>query len=104
MTPFRKTMIRSTPIHSVLAHPQGIPRGFLRLYVLHRIAARPAHGYDLLQEIETKKERVWRAGAGSNYTILKELVTGGYIRAESHKKTGKTSHDYNITHEEITLI
>src|SRR5437879_9516759 len=60
--------------------------------VLHRIAARPAHGYDLLQEIETKTEGVWRPGAGSIYPILKELVRGGYIRAESQKKTGKPQH------------
>jgi len=104
MTPFRKTMIRSTPIHSVLAHPQGIPRGFLRLYVLHRIAARPAHGYDLLQEIEAKTEGVWRPGAGSIYPILKELVRGGYIRAEAHKKTGKPQHVYHITPEGRALL
>ncbi|TMI28906.1 PadR family transcriptional regulator, partial [Candidatus Bathyarchaeota archaeon] len=66
-------MIKRPTIHGALAHPQGIPRGFLRLYVLHRIAARPAHGYGLLQEIENKTEGVWRPGAGSIYPILKEL-------------------------------
>jgi DNA-binding PadR family transcriptional regulator len=100
----RKTTIRSTPIHSTLAHPQGIPRGFLRLYVLHRIATRPAHGYDLLQEIESKTEGVWRPGAGSIYPILKELMTGGYIRAEAHKKTGKQQHIYHITVEGRALL
>src|SRR5207245_8994922 len=104
MTPSMKTMIRSTPIHSVLAHPQGIPRGFLRLYVLHRIAARPVHGYDLLQEIETKTEGVWRPGAGSIYPILKELVRGGYIRSESYKKTEKPQHVYHITPEGRALL
>ena len=104
MTPSRKTTIRGTHVHSVLAHPQGIPRGFLRLYVLHRIAAKPAHGYDLLQEIETKTEGVWRPGAGSIYPILKELVNGGYIKAESHKKTGKQQHIYNITPEGRALL
>jgi DNA-binding PadR family transcriptional regulator len=91
-------------LHSALAHPQGIPRGFLRLYVLHRIEARPAHGYDLLQEIESKTEGVWRPGPGSIYPILKELVRGGYIRAESHKKTGKPQHIYHVTSEGRALL
>src|SRR5712692_5310350 len=99
-----ETTIKHPTIHSALAHPQGIPRGFLRLYVLHRIAARPAHGYDLLQEIESKTEGVWRPGAGSIYPILKELMRGGYIRAESHKKTGKPQRIYHITAEGRALL
>ena len=104
MASSRTAKNRSAPIHSVLAHPQGIPRGFLRLYVLHRIAERPAHGYDLLQEIENKTEGVWRPGAGSIYPILKELVSGGYIRAGSYKKTGKPQHVYQITPEGRALL
>jgi DNA-binding PadR family transcriptional regulator len=104
MTGSRKILIRCPPIHSALARPQGIPRGFLRHYVLHRIAEKPAHGYDLLQEIESKTDGVWRPGAGSIYPILKELVNGGYIKAESHKKTGKQQHIYNITPEGRALL
>ena len=104
MTGSGEKTIKRTAIHSALAHPQGIPRGFLRLYVLHRIAARPAHGYDLLQEIESKTEGVWRPGAGSIYPILKELVRNGYIRAESHKKTGKPQRIYHITPEGRALL
>lgn len=104
MTRSRKILILRQPIHSTLARPQGIPRGFLRHYVLHRIAEKPAHGYDLLQEIESKTEGVWRPGAGSIYPILKELVNGGYIIAESHKKTGKQQHIYRITPEGRALL
>src|SRR5256712_7816394 len=99
-----ETTIEHATIHSALARPQGIPRGFLRHYVLHRIAEKPAHGYDLLQEIESKTEGVWRPGAGSIYPILKELVNGGFIRTESHKKTGKQQHIYNITPEGRALL
>ena len=83
-------------LHGVLARPHGIPRGFLRLYVLHRIAERPAHGYDLLQEIEAKTEGVWRPGPGSIYPILKELVAKGCIRSEQPKKM-KGQRVYHIT-------
>jgi DNA-binding PadR family transcriptional regulator len=92
------------PVHSVLARPQGIPRGFLRLYMLHRIAARPAHGYDLLQEIETKTEGVWRPGPGSIYPILKELVAGGYIKAISPGKSRRSQHIYHITPDGAALL
>jgi DNA-binding PadR family transcriptional regulator len=100
----RERTRKHATLHSALAHPQGIPRGFLRLYVLHRIETRPAHGYDLLQEIESKTEGVWRPGPGSIYPILKELVRGGYIRAESHRKTGKPQHIYHITLEGRKLL
>ena len=86
----------ASTIHGVLARPQGIPRGFLRLYVLHRIAEKPAHGYDLLQEIETKTEGTWRPGPGSIYPILKELVSKGFIKSELPKKT-KSQRVYHIT-------
>jgi len=104
MTGSKKVLILRPPVHGVLARPQGIPRGFLRHYVLHRIAEKPAHGYDLLQEIESKTEGVWRPGAGSIYPILKELVNGGYIKAESHEKTGKQQNIYRITLEGRALL
>jgi DNA-binding PadR family transcriptional regulator len=104
VTNSKKIVILHPPIHSALARPQGIPRGFLRLYVLHRIAEKPAHGYDLLQEIESKTEGVWRPGAGSIYPILKELVAGGHISAENRKKTGKPQRIYHITPEGLSLL
>jgi len=77
--------------------PQGAPRGFLRLYILHRIADEPAHGYDILREIDSKTEGSWRPGAGSIYPILKELVAEGYIEAELPKKAGTSQRTYEIT-------
>jgi DNA-binding PadR family transcriptional regulator len=80
------------------AGPQGAPRGFLRLYILHRISTEPARGYDILREIESKTEGSWRPGAGSVYPILKELVAEGYIKAEPHK-SGTSQRVYDITPE-----
>ncbi len=84
--------------HSFLG-PQGAPRGLLRQYMLRRIAERPAHGYDILREIASKTEGSWRPGAGSIYPILKELVTEGYIKADSPKKGGTSQRTYHITPE-----
>jgi DNA-binding PadR family transcriptional regulator len=97
-------LANKTPFHTSLAHPQGIPRGFLRHYVLQRIATKPVHGYDLLQEIASKTEGVWRPGAGSIYPILKELVSGGYIKAESRTKGGKSQRIYQITPKGRNLL
>jgi len=73
--------------HHGFVGPQGAPRGFLRLYIIHRLAQQPAHGYDILREIENKTEGSWRPGAGSIYPLLKELVEEKYIRAEPSEKS-----------------
>ena len=79
--------------------PEGIPRGFLRLYLLRRISDKPAHGYDLMQEIRTKTHGAWSPGSGSTYPILKELVAQGLIIAEPSKKSGRQTQAYRITPE-----
>jgi DNA-binding PadR family transcriptional regulator len=85
--------------HHGFVGPQGAPRGFLRLYIIHRIAEQPAHGYDILREIESKTEGSWRPGAGSIYPILKELVGEGYIKAEPSEKSRTSQRVYRITSE-----
>ena len=85
--------------HHGFVGPQGAPRGFLRLYIIHRIAKQPAHGYDILREIENKTEGSWRPGAGSIYPILKELVEEKYIRAEPSERSRTSQRVYRITPE-----
>src|SRR6266705_6446784 len=89
---------RSKSRHSFVG-PQGAPRGFLRLYIIHRIAQQPAHGYDILRGIENKTEGSWRPGAGSIYPILKELVAEGYIKAEPSEKSRTSQRVYRLTPE-----
>lgn len=64
-----------------MTHPQGAPRGLLLHYMLRKIAQNPCHGYEILQDIDSKTEGAWRPGAGSIYPILKKLVANGYIKA-----------------------
>ncbi len=91
-----KNHSRKTNPHGFVG-PQGAPRGFLRLYIMHKIADAPAHGYDILREIESKTEGSWRPGPGSIYPILKELVSEGFIKAESPKRAGTSQRVYEIT-------
>lgn len=78
-----------------LAHPQGAPRGLLLHYMLRRISQKPCHGYEILQDIDSKTEGAWRPGAGSIYPILKKLLANGYIQSDD--KTGADRRVYSIT-------
>jgi DNA-binding PadR family transcriptional regulator len=80
-----------------MARPQGAPRGMLMFYMLHRIARKPSHGYELLQDIVRITEGAWRPGAGSIYPILKKLTNKELIRCESEGKGGTSQCKYSIT-------
>jgi DNA-binding PadR family transcriptional regulator len=69
--------------HALLAKPQGAPRGLLVHYILYKIASKPSHGYEILQDIEERTKGAWRPGPGSTYPILKKLVREGMIKADS---------------------
>src|ERR1700756_21739 len=73
------------------------PKGLLRYYILHKIAQKPIHGYEIIQDIDSKTEGAWRPGAGSLYPILKKLVSEGLIKAEAEPSTEATRRVYQIT-------
>jgi len=73
------------------------PKGLLRYYILHKIAQKPIHGYEIIQDIDSKTEGAWRPGAGSIYPILKKLVSEGLIRAEPEPSEEATRRVYQIT-------
>ena len=73
------------------------PKGLLRYYILHKIAQKPIHGYEIIQDIDSKTEGAWRPGAGSLYPILKKLVSEGLIQAEPKPPTEATRRVYQIT-------
>lgn len=76
--------MRKTSLSSVLlSKPQGAPRGLLVHYILHKIASKPSHGYEILQDIEDRTKGAWRPGPGSTYPLLKKLVQEGMIKADS---------------------
>jgi len=87
-----------------ISRPQGAPRGLLFLYIMHKIAIKPAHGYELLQDIESKTNGAWRPGAGSIYPMLKKMVAKGYIEIESMEKGGTEQRVYSITPTGINFL
>lgn len=84
------------------SHPQGAPRGLLLHYVLRRIAQRPSHGYEILQDIDSKTEGAWRPGAGSIYPILKRLHENGYIKSDD--SGGADRRVYSITQKGLDSL
>jgi DNA-binding PadR family transcriptional regulator len=90
---------RTEADHSSIAHDRlhSAPKGLLRYYILHKIAQKPIHGYEIIQDIDSKTEGAWRPGAGSLYPILKKLVSEGLIRAEPEPYAEATRRVYQIT-------
>ena len=85
--------------HGPFAHDRlhSAPKGLLRYYILHKIAQKPIHGYEIIQDIDSKTDGAWRPGAGSLYPILKKLVVEGLIKAEAEKSGEATRRVYEIT-------
>src|SRR6266705_801198 len=80
------------------------PKGLLRYYILHKIAQKPIHGYEIIQDIDSKTEGAWRPGAGSIYPILKKLVSEGLIRAEPEPSEEATRRVYQITSKGVESL
>ena len=85
------------PREGFASHPQGAPRGFLLYYILHRVATEPIHGYEILQDIESRTEGAWRPGPGSIYPMLKRMVKHGWIKADSVRESETDQRVYRIT-------
>jgi len=86
----------AAPISRHWTHPQAIPRGLLRIYILTVISRAPITGYELMQRIEEKTEGAWRPGPGTIYPLLKSLVREKLV--SSSQKASRTSRvSYTIT-------
>ena len=73
------------------------PKGLLRHYILFKISQKPIHGYEIIQDIDSKTEGAWKPGAGSLYPILKKFVSDGLIKTEPGQSDEATRRVYQIT-------
>ena len=60
----------------------GVKRGDVRDALLLLLAEEPRNGYQLMQEIESRSDGVWRPSPGSVYPALSQLEDEGLVRAE----------------------
>ena len=57
-------------------------RGNVRAAILALLAERPMHGYEMIQELETRTGGIWRPSPGSIYPTLQLLEEEGLIAGE----------------------
>jgi DNA-binding PadR family transcriptional regulator len=57
-------------------------RGNVRAAVLALLVERPMHGYEMIQELESRTGGIWRPSPGSVYPTLQLLEDEGLIQAE----------------------
>jgi DNA-binding PadR family transcriptional regulator len=77
--------------------PRGVPAGLLFHYILHRLATKSIHGYELLQDIERKTGGAWRPGPGSVYPMFKKLLAEGYVKVDKVMDGKRSRLLYSIT-------
>jgi len=77
-------------------HPQTVPRGFLRLYILTLLSRGPQTGYSIIQRIDERTDGAWKPGPGTMYPLLKDLLKEGLVRVASGDGKG-ASKSYALT-------
>lgn len=60
---------------------RGRPRGDVRAAVLFLLAEQPMHGYEMLNELESRTGGLWRPSPGSLYPALQLLEDQGLVRS-----------------------
>jgi DNA-binding PadR family transcriptional regulator len=57
-------------------------RGNVRAAILALLLERPMHGYEMMQELESRTGGMWRPSAGSIYPTLQMLEDEGLVKSE----------------------
>jgi DNA-binding PadR family transcriptional regulator len=61
---------------------RSVRRGNVRYAILSALQERPMHGYQVIQELETRTQGRWRPSAGSVYPTLQLLEDEGLLTSE----------------------
>lgn len=77
-------------------HPQVVPRGILRLYILSMLSKQTETGYSIMRTIEDKTEGAWRPGPGTVYPLLRSLIKEGLLERVGSAEDGATVK-YSVT-------
>ena len=78
---FRGRRGRAWPRHMRSGGPRA-RRGDVRAGILALLAEQPMHGYQVIQELESRTGGLWRPSAGSVYPTLQLLEDEGLVEAE----------------------
>jgi DNA-binding PadR family transcriptional regulator len=62
--------------------PAFFRSGEVRLALLSLLSDRPAHGYELMRQLEERSGRLYRASAGTVYPVLQQLQDEGMVSVD----------------------
>jgi len=72
-------------------------RGDVRSAILALLAERPMHGYEIIGELTSRTDGLWRPSPGSVYPTLQLLEDQGFVKAETEGNVGKRR--FSLTEE-----
>ena len=72
-------------------------KGFIRMGVLILLNKKPAHGYELMKEINSRTRGFWQPTPGGVYPILRDLEKSGYIKGQWQTQKNRRVKVYKIT-------
>ena len=91
-------------LRSLCVGRHGVPTGLLVYYILHKLASKPAYGYELLSDIERSTQGLWRPSPGSLYPLFKRMRGKGLIDVKEVKVGRRSRRLYTITPKGLTFL
>jgi len=72
-------------------------KGYIRIGVLILLNKKPAHGYEIMKEIDSRTKGFWKPTPGGVYPILRDLEKSGYIKGQWQTQKNRRLKVYKIT-------
>lgn len=72
-------------------------KGYIRMGLLILINKKPAHGYEIMKEINNRTQGFWRPTPGGVYPILRDLEKSSYIKGHWETQKNRKLKVYKIT-------
>jgi PadR family transcriptional regulator PadR len=72
-------------------------KGYIRVGVLILLNKKPAHGYELMKEINSRTKGFWQPTPGGVYPILRDLEKSGFIKGKWETQNNRRLKIYKIT-------
>jgi DNA-binding PadR family transcriptional regulator len=72
-------------------------KGYIRIGVLILLNRKPAHGYEIMKEINSRTKGFWKPTAGGVYPILGDLEKAGYVVGGWSTQKNRKIKVYKIT-------
>lgn len=72
-------------------------KGYIRMGLLILLNKKPAHGYEIMKEIDCRTKGFWQPTPGGVYPILRDLEKSGYIKGHWETQKNRKLKVYKIT-------